>query len=145
MALGGRELGVVGEIHPDVAASYGITERAYMFELDFSELLLAVGEAKSYEPLPRHPAVERDVAMILPLTVPVARVAELIRETGGELVRSVVLFDVYEGSPVPEDKRSVAFSITYRAHDRTLTDEEVNSVNNAVRQALEDKLGATLR
>lgn len=145
VALGGRELGVVGEIHPDVAASYGITERAYMFELDFSELLLAVGEAKSYEPLPRHPAVERDVAMILPLTVPVARVAELIRETGGELVRSVVLFDVYEGSPVPEDKRSVAFSITYRAHDRTLTDEEVNSVNNAVRQALEDKLGATLR
>ena len=83
--------------------------------------------------------------MILPLTVPVARVAELIRETGGELVRSVVLFDVYEGSPVPQDKRSVAFSITYRAHDRTLTDEEVNSVNNEVRQALEDKLGATLR
>lgn len=145
MVRGSREIGVVGEIHPDVAASYGLVERAYMFELDFQELLQAADEAKSYEPLPRHPAVERDVAMILPLTVPVASVAELIQTTGGELVRSVTLFDVYEGSPVPEGKRSIAFSVTYRAQDRTLTDEEVNSVHSAVRQALEDKLGATLR
>jgi phenylalanyl-tRNA synthetase beta chain len=142
---GGREIGVVGEVHPDVAASYGVADRTYMFELDFAELLQAADGAKSYEPLPRHPAVERDVAMILPLTVPVARVAELIQETGGELVRSVTLFDVYEGSPVPEGKRSIAFSVTYRANDRTLTDEEVNSVHSAIRQALEDKLGATLR
>ncbi|HOK71964.1 MAG TPA: phenylalanine--tRNA ligase subunit beta, partial [Bacillota bacterium] len=107
--------------------------------------LEAVDEAKSYEPLPRYPAIERDVAMVLPRAVSIADVAELIEKTGGELVRSVTLFDVYEGLPVPEGKRSIAFTVTYRAQDRTLTDEEVNRLHEEVRKALTDEMGAVLR
>jgi phenylalanyl-tRNA synthetase beta chain len=140
-----RELGVIGEVHPDVSEAYGVAGRVYMFELDFARMLEAVDEAKSYEPLPRYPAIERDVAMVLPRAVSIADVAELIEKTGGELVRSVTLFDVYEGLPVPEGKRSIAFTVTYRAQDRTLTDEEVNRLHEEVRKALTDEMGAVLR
>jgi phenylalanyl-tRNA synthetase beta chain len=100
---------------------------------------------REYAPLPKYPAVERDVAMVLACDITSANVEGTIRAAGGSLVKSVGLFDVYEGPQVGEGRRSLAFSITYQAADRTLTDSEVNCVHDAVRAALARKLGAVLR
>ena len=101
--------------------------------------------AREYTPLPRYPAVERDVAVVLGRDVASADVERAIRRAGGALVESVRLFDVYEGPQVGEGRRSLAFSITYQAADRTLTDAEVNQVHDAVRANLARELGAVLR
>ena len=141
----GVRLGTVGQVHPLVAASYQIPEGTMLFELDMTRLWEAAQCGREYAPLPKYPAVERDVAMVLACDITSADVEGTIRAAGGSLVKSVRLFDVYEGPQVGEGRRSLAFSITYQATDRTLTDSEVNCVHDAVRAALARKLGAVLR
>ncbi|MEA4882509.1 MAG: phenylalanine--tRNA ligase subunit beta [Clostridia bacterium] len=144
VVLGGAPLGVVGQVHPDVAQAYGVPLHTTLFELDFDALATLCEESR-YSPLPRFPAIERDVAMLVGREASAAEVVGLIRRVGGELAESAKLFDVYEGPQVGLGKRSLAFSITYRAADRTLTDDEVNVVHNAVRNSLANELGAVLR
>lgn len=141
----GVRLGTVGQVHPLVAGSYQVPEATMLFEVDMALLMEAAQSPREYAPLPKHPAVERDVAMVLEGDVASADVERTIRTAGGALVESVRLFDVYEGPQVGEGRRSLAFSITYQAADRTLTDAEVNQVHDAVRAALAQKLGAVLR
>jgi phenylalanyl-tRNA synthetase beta chain len=132
-------------VHPLVAAGYQIPEATLLFELDMTQLWEAAQCIREYAPLPKYPAVERDVAMVLRRDIASADVERTIRAVGGALVESVRLFDVYEGPQVGEGRRSLAFSITYQAADRTLTDAEVNQVHDAVRVALARELGAVLR
>jgi phenylalanyl-tRNA synthetase beta chain len=141
----GVRLGTVGQVHPLVAAGYQIPEATLLFELDMTQLWEAAQCIREYAPLPKYPAVERDVAMVLRRDIASADVERTIRAVGGALVESVRLFDVYEGPQVGEGRRSLAFSITYQAADRTLTDAEVNQVHDAVRVALARELGAVLR
>ncbi|MCR4397845.1 MAG: phenylalanine--tRNA ligase subunit beta, partial [Firmicutes bacterium] len=142
--IGGIVVGVVGELHPNVAQAYDLPQRAAVSEVDLHVLAVLPGRGKKYRQLPRFPAVLRDVAVVAPDTMPASEIADEIREAAGPLLEAVRVFDVYSGGRIPPDHRSLAFSLTYRAPDRTLRDEEVDRVHSRVRTALE-KAGLVLR
>ena len=98
-----------------------------------------------YKPLPKYPAITRDIALLADEEITVGEIQDIIKEAGKKLLESVELFDVYRGKQVQEGKKSVAFKLTYRALDKTLTDEEVVAVHNKVLAALKEKLDAALR
>ncbi|HHT02636.1 MAG TPA: phenylalanine--tRNA ligase subunit beta [Firmicutes bacterium] len=140
----GVPVGVFGEIHPLVAEAYDIPGPVVAAELDWQ----ALAENKrlpEYRPLARFPAVHRDLALIVPDEIPAARVAAVITAAAGPLLDGIVLFDVYQGQPVPAGSRSLAYSLTYRSPERTLTDAEVDAVHDRVRTALQTELRANLR
>jgi phenylalanyl-tRNA synthetase beta chain len=138
-------VGVLGEVHPEVAERFDLNERVYLMELDLERLYLAVPERQAYEPVRRFPPAERDLAVVVERAAPAAAVAEVIREAGGPLVREVRLFDVYTGEGVAADRKSLAFALTYQSDDRTLTDQEVDQVQAGIVRALRERLGAELR
>lgn len=140
-----KDVGVLGEIHPDVLERYDIPVGTYVCELDFDEIVAMADLDKHFKNLPKYPAVERDMALLIDKNVMVSEIEHIIRQKGGNLIENTKLFDVYEGKQIPEGKKSVAYSIVYRAEDRTLKDEEVNRVHNSIINELESKLGAQLR
>lgn len=138
-------VGYMGEIHPDVAENYGVPQRTYVYELDYEKLVLNCAKVVKYRPIPKYPAVQRDIAILVDKKISAQEVEKKISDVGGTLVESVGLFDVYEGAQVAAGMRSLAFSVTYRASDRTLTDEEVEKVHSKVVSSLEDTYKASLR
>lgn len=140
----GIPVGGFGELHPAVQAAWDLPERVYVAELDFQTIVSASKGLRKYRPVPRYPAVTRDVAMLVSQELPAAKVAGAIRAAGGELLEDVMLFDLYQGEHVKAGYRSLAYRITYRAADRTLTDADVEKSHGAVRQALAE-VGAELR
>lgn len=143
--VGGKEAGLLGQLHPDVAAAFDLPAEAYVFELNLQELIALSATKPKYRPLPRYPAIERDVAAIITDDIPAHRVQKTIESLKIDLVEDVRLFDYYAGKPIPEGKKSLAYTITYRSPNRTLTDEEVNEVHHGVITALREKLGAEIR
>ncbi|MBQ6558517.1 MAG: phenylalanine--tRNA ligase subunit beta [Clostridia bacterium] len=144
ITAGGKTLGIIGEIHPAVTRKFGIETPVYIGELDFESVFLNINTNIKFTELPKFPAVTRDIAVLVDKTTPVADIEEIIVRASKNL-ESVKLFDVYEGDKIPEDKKSVAYNIVYRAADRSLTGEEVQkSFDKAVR-SLEHQLGAQLR
>ncbi|MCR4772132.1 MAG: phenylalanine--tRNA ligase subunit beta [Oscillospiraceae bacterium] len=143
--LGGTLLGVFGEIHPSVAKNYGINDRVYAAELDFDALFACRGDEPSYVPLPRFPAVLRDLAVVCSADITVGRLEQCIREGAGPLLRDIKFFDVYTGAPIPPGRKSVAFSLSFRSDDRSLSDGDIEPEMNAVLAALERDLGAKIR
>lgn len=141
----GRSAGVIGEIHPDVAAAFQVDARIYAGELDFDLLASSAEFRVKYSPLPKFPAVNRDIAILVDEDIEVARVERVIREAGGSLIERVELFDVYKGKQIPEGKKSVAYSLVLRARDRTLKDQEANLLMEKIIDALQKQLGARLR
>ena len=142
---GGQELGILGEIHPDVLAQFGIGTKAYNCEINFDRVVELADTQRYYTPLPKYPSTSRDIALLVAETVSVSELEGVIRSKGTKLLESVALFDVYRGKQVPEGQKSVAFSLTYRAPDRTLTDEEVIKVHDQVLLALKNELNVVLR
>lgn len=143
--IGGRALGVMGQIHPLVAQNYGISGEVYVAELDFTGLMTELAEERVFHSLPRFPAVSRDLALVCDEAVTVGALERCITAAAGPLLRSIRLFDVYRGPGIAAGKKSAAFSLELRADDRTLTDEDSTSVVSAVLAALEKELGAVLR
>lgn len=141
----GELLGTIGEMHPDVTERYGIDERVYTCELLFSVIMLQAKSEILYQPLPKYPAVTRDISLTVDEIVTVGAIEEVIRESGEAILEDASLFDVYRGKQVGEGKKSVAFALTYRDAEKTLTDEEVNSVHTKVLEALKTELGAIQR
>ncbi len=141
----GKELGVFGEVHPNVRANYGITDPLCAAELDFDALFDSRGEDPQYVPLPRFPAVLRDLAVVCDESVTVYALEKCIREAGGSLLKAVDFFDVYRGVPIPAGKKSVAFSLSFRGEDRSLKDGDIEPHMNAILEALETRLEAKLR
>jgi phenylalanyl-tRNA synthetase beta chain len=142
----GKELiGVLGEVHPDVMENYGIEVSAYVAELNLDLLYKNSTLEKAYKPLPKYPAVTRDIALLVEDAVLVAEIEDIILKQGGNMVESIKLFDVYKGKQIPEGKKSIAYSIVYRLESKTLTDSEVNKVHDKILSSLEYKLGAQLR
>lgn len=141
----GISLGIIGEIHPSVSRKYDIDVPCYMAELSFDAVKAAINDDIKYKPLPKFPAVTRDIAMLVDKNVAVAQIEEIIRNTSGKLLEEVKLFDVYEGEQIPENKKSVAYSAVFRAPDRSLTGEEVQEVFDKILKNLEKKLNAQLR
>ncbi|MDO4551917.1 MAG: phenylalanine--tRNA ligase subunit beta, partial [Bacillota bacterium] len=118
----GMLLGYIGELHPDMAEKYGMDLRVCCGELSFGKLAECVDLRKAYKPLPKYPAVSRDVALLVDEEICAGSLGEAISAAAGPLLEKTELFDVYRGKQVPEGKKSVAFALTYRAPDRTLTD-----------------------
>lgn len=145
VSVGGVDLGCFGQIHPLVARSYGIDGEIYAAELNFTALLSLQLPEKTYTPLPKYPAVTRDIAVVCDETVTVAALSDCIRAAGGKLLRSVELFDIYRGKGIASGSKSAAFRLTLRADDRTLTDADSDGVVSAVLAALEKELNAKLR
>jgi phenylalanyl-tRNA synthetase beta chain len=141
---GSRELGVLGELRPDIGDQLDLEGAIFGFNLNFTALCQASLPPR-FTPLPRYPAVYRDIAVMLPESVPAAQVAEALYSYGRPWLVEAVLFDVYVGDPVPPGKRSLAFRLSYRDPERTLTDELVNPHHEALVAALAKDLGAELR
>ena len=142
---GEKLLGVMGQIHPAVAANYDVDCELYCGELSFDALLEAQGPGAEYAPLPRFPAVNRDIAVVCRDEVTVGALEACIRKAGGKLLRGVELFDIYRGKGVTEGGKSVAFSLTLRSDERSITAAEADKEIRDVLAALEKELGATLR
>ena len=128
----GEILATIGEVHPDVAATYDMPIRVYVAEVDLAALFAVECPRTLYKALPRYPAVERDLALLCDATMPVATIEAIIRKAGGKILESVDLFDVYQGSQIEAGKKSVAYSLKFRAVDRTLSDEDIDPALNKI-------------
>ena len=137
-------IGVIGEIHPKVAENYGINERILCFTLDVDSLFAHTQTNATYTPLPKFPAVTRDLALICDETIPVRMLEKAITKGAGNLLETIQLFDVYQGEQIESGKKSVAFNIVLRSAENTLAEEQVNSTMKKVMKELE-KVGASLR
>ena len=142
---GDTRLGTLDQIHPDVCAAYGLDGATYCAEIDVVLLHDLEGAEPVYTPLPRFPAITRDIAVVCDAAVPVGELTECIRKAEKNVLRGVKLFDVYTGVGIPEGKKSVAFSLTLRSDDGTLTDDHAEEAVRAVLDALRESFGAVIR
>ena len=145
VCAGDTPLGVFGQVHPLVCASYGVETEVYAAELRFDALYDTRGGKPEYRPLPKFPAATRDIAVVCAEDVTVGALEDCIRAAASGLLREVSLFDIYRGPGIPSGHKSVAFSLVLRADDRSLTSEEADAAMRDIVAALEDKLGAHLR
>ena len=142
---GSQHLGVVGQIHPAVAANYGVEAELYCAELSVEALLAARGADPEYVPLPKYPPITRDIAVVCGEEVTVGALEAAIRKGARGLLREVSLFDIYRGKNLGENKKSVAFNLVLRADDRSLTGEEAEEDVKSILETLEKDCGAVLR
>ena len=142
--LEGRQLGYIGELHPSVTSAARVDGRSVAFEIDI-EPVLAASRVPRAQPLPRFPAVERDLAVVVEETVAAGALLASIKELAGDLLERARAFDEYRGSQVPEGHKSIAFTLTFRSPERTLTDAEVDRVMSEIKLGLEKRHGARFR
>jgi len=142
--LDGKEIGFIGQVHPSLQKQLNLKE-TYVFELDLETILKHQAKPVVYQALPRYPAMTRDIALVVDSHRSAGEVETVIHWAGGELLKKVRLFDLYEGEHMEEGKKSLAFSLTYLDPERTLTDEEVTKAHGEVLKMLEEHVGATLR
>ena len=142
---GDRLLGVLGQVHPHVAGNYGVDAELYAAELRFDALYESKGAQPVYQPLPKFPAVTRDIAVVCDKAVTVGELEDAIRKGAKGLLKDVALFDIYTGTGIAPGKKSVAFNLTLRADDRSLTAEEADADVKSILTALEQECGAVLR
>ncbi|HLB27986.1 MAG TPA: phenylalanine--tRNA ligase subunit beta, partial [Dehalococcoidales bacterium] len=143
IVISGTKVGVLGKVHPEVLVRFEITETAYLFEIDLPALLPFTTGDKSFRQIPRFPAVVRDVALVLDAGIAHQQVVDIIKSF--PLVEKVAIFDVYSGEQVAGGKKSLAYRITFQSPTQTLTDGEVNAVQQQILDRLAKELGATLR
>ncbi len=138
-------LGMLGEAHPEVAERFDLTRRTYVMELDLERLYAVAPARVMTRSISRYPVAQRDLAVVVAADVPAEALARAIQETGGPLTPQVQLFDVYTGDGIAPDKKSLAYTLTYRAPDRTLTAQEVEEAQKAILAHLRERFGAELR
>ena len=138
-------LGYFGQIHPLVAQNYGVDAAFYCAELSMDELENVKGADPEYVPLPKFPAVTRDIAVVCGKAVTVGALEDCIRRGAKGLLKDVTLFDIYTGAGIPEGKKSVAFNLTLRSDDRSLTAEEADADVKSILELLQSELNAVLR
>ncbi len=143
IVIGGKRLGVVGELHPKVLESFEIAEATYLFEIDMAALLPFTVGHKMFQPIPRFPAIVRDMALVVGAEIAHQKVWDIIKSF--PLVERVTIFDVYSGEQVPPGKKSLAYRITFQSPSHTLTDNEVNKVQQQILDKLSKELDVTLR
>ena len=143
--IAGREAGWVGEVHPLVARSFGLAEPPTALEIDLDVTLAAAQSVSAYRDLISYPAVRQDIAVVVDDAVEARTVVDVVRAAGGSELRSVEVFDLYRGEQLPEGKKSLALRLEFQAADRTLTDDEVASRREQIRDALDREVGGSLR
>ena len=140
----GVVVGYLGEVHPDVADTYGIGTKAYVAVLDMPEITERATFDRKYTGIAKFPAVTRDISMVMPKEILVGQVEEVIEKKGGAYLESYALFDLYEGAQIKEGYKSVAYSIVFRAKDKTLEEAEISQAMEKILAGLEE-LGIELR
>ena len=143
---GEMTLGVFGELHPLVKARFDFVQQVVVAaDLDATAILAAAPVTFDMESVPAYPPILEDIAIIVDETVPAGEIEALIRQTGGKLLQDVRLFDIFRGAQIGDGKKSMAYSLTYQAADRTLTDQDAAQLRNKIVRRLEQQLGARLR
>ncbi len=142
---GDHILGTIGEIHPLVQEEYSLGIRTYVADLDFNLIMQLSRESKLFKAIPRYPAIERDIAVLVKDETTSYQIEQLVKASAGALLESVVMFDMYKGRQIPEGYKSVAYALVFRSEERTLEDEAVNKIFSKILKALEDELDAQLR
>jgi phenylalanyl-tRNA synthetase beta chain len=149
LLLGERQVGVMGELHPQVVKAFGIrSEReqpVLAAELDLETILKHLPAHYNYEPLSPFPSVREDLALVVDVALPAAEVETALRKAGGRLLKDVILFDVYQGNQLPQGKKSLAYHLVFQAPDKTLNDKDVSRQRQRILKQLEQQLGAILR
>lgn len=146
VTIGEVEIGVFGEVHPTVRANYDLPEqRVCLLELDLDKLLAAARPTPQFKSISRMPALKLDLALVVDETVPTDLVGASIRRAGAPLLVDTVLFDVYHGEQIGLDKKSLAYSLTFQAEDRTLTTKQATSQRDRIVKLLEREYGAQIR
>ena len=144
IVMKGEVLGIFGQIHPSVCGNYGVKKPMFVGKFDMNKLFALANSEKVYKALPKFPASTRDLALLCDDALPVLTLEKTIKAAGGKIVEKVALFDVYKGEQTGAGKKSVAFNLTLRAADRTLTDEEVGAAMEKIISAVTE-LGAEQR
>lgn len=142
--LGDAYIGYVGQVHPATANAYDLKE-TYAFEIDFEAIIAAPKEVITQQPIPKFPGVTRDVALLVDETVTHQQIVKTIKENGGKFLKDVHLFDIYQGKGIEDDKKSVAYSMSFLNPEATLVDEDINKAFAKLVAALETECGATIR
>ena len=140
----GKVIGYMGEVHPEVCENYDMKTRAYIAVLDMPFITEMATFDRHFKGIAKHPAVNRDISMVVKKDILVGQIEKVIREKGGHHLESYHLFDIYEGSQIKAGYKSVAYSITFRANDRTLEEKDITAAMDKIIAGLED-LGIELR
>ena len=143
--LDGDRIGILGQIHPAVAENYGVDAELYCAELSFDAILAHRAPLPVYKPLPRFPSVSRDIAVVCDASIPAGEMAACILENGGQYLKDCRIFDVFTGGRIAAGRKSVAFSLTMRADDQTLTDDHAEETVKKILAALRERFGAEMR
>jgi phenylalanyl-tRNA synthetase beta chain len=145
LTVGGKFIGCLGQIHPLAARNYGMDCEVFAAELNFTDLLTVLAPEKKFTALPRFPSTTRDLAAVCAEAVTVGQLEDCISRAGGKLLKDVKLFDIYRGVGIQPGSKSVAFSLVFRAEDRTLTDADIEPAMGRILRALESECGAVRR
>ncbi len=142
--INNKKIGVIGTIHPVILDNYGIKQTVYTAEINLS-LLIDNESIVRFKPLPKYPAINRDLAIVVPINTEADAVARKIKDVAGDIIEDILLFDVYQGKQVPVGFKSLAYTIVYRDYNETLRDERINEVQEQIISILDKELGAVLR
>ncbi|MDF2892681.1 MAG: phenylalanyl-tRNA synthetase, beta subunit [Clostridia bacterium] len=145
LIINNKRIGWLGEAHPDMLDNYGVPVRAFVAELNFDEITNQSNPEIKYRSLPKYPSVSRDIAVVVDEDITAGQIEEIIRNKGGKTVEDVKLFDIYRGSQIEKGYKSMAYAITYRSDEKTLTEEEIAKVHNKILNSLANQVGASLR
>lgn len=143
--IGNDVIARLGEIHPLINENYGVSQRIYVAEINVDKLAKYAINSKKYTEIPKYPAVERDIAMVVAEDVEVGKIEKLIQKKAKKALESIKLFDVYRDEKIGEGKKSVAYALIFRDKNKTMTDEEINPIMEQIVEGLEKELGAELR
>jgi phenylalanyl-tRNA synthetase beta chain len=143
--IGGNPVGVFGAIRPEIAKKFDIKEKVYVAELNMEDLVKHVNLRKRFSALPRYPSIKRDISLLVDNAVNASDMFGIIRGIGGDIVKTVGLFDLYRGQQVGEGKKSLAYRVEYRSDERTLKDEDINQIHKTIQEMLIKRLGVQIR
>lgn len=143
--IGKDAIATFGEVHPVVCKNYGVKTKVYYAKIDVDKLVRYSKEDKKYVPVPKYPAVERDIAVIVDEDIEVGKIEKVITKKCKKILEEIKLFDIYRSEKLGENKKSIAFALTFRAQDKTLTDEEINGAMDTIISDLSKELNAELR
>ena len=144
LLIKGQQVGLLGEMDPGVLSCFGIKQGVFILELDLTKLLSRAGKRK-FRKLPKYPPVTRDIALVVPEGITSQEIIQTVLSCGGELMDEVRFFDLYRGDQIPIGYKGLAYSLSYRASNRTLKDDEVTKVHNRISRGLKERLGARIR
>ena len=143
--VGKDSISKFGEVHPQILENYGINEKVYYAEIDLSKFVKYGKNNKKYTPIPKYPAVERDIALVVDEQIEVGQIENIISKKSKNILETAKLFDIYRNEKLGQNKKSVAYELIFRANNRTLTDDEIKNTMEAITKELQVALGAELR